>query len=200
MQPRRQGRNWETEQGGGPTEHSHTQKKGQNTRGRRGLSWSPSEENGQKDGKGYSGLRKDTNPQVQEPSKLQAEKVNVRLDVAERNCRKRDGDQAARRRVRVGEQQGLRTPTCGWPGPPGGWVESRGKREPGARDKGTTREGPPGAGGRPGSLSILTNLWEGQGAAQSRLEIDGDRTTLVVQGRGSALPRRGPGGDPCSRN
>lgn len=41
---------------------------------RRGLRWSHSEEK-QRDGKGDSGLRKDINPQVQEPSKLQAEKV-----------------------------------------------------------------------------------------------------------------------------
>lgn len=34
-----------------------------------------SQEEKQRDGKGDSGLRKDVNPQVQEPSKLQAEKV-----------------------------------------------------------------------------------------------------------------------------
>lgn len=123
--------------------------------------------------------------------------MNVRLDVAERNCRKRDGDQAARRRVRVGEQQGLGRP-CGWPGPPQevGGVKRK-KRTWSQKQRHHTR-GPPGAGGRPGSLSILTNLWEGQGAAQSRLEIDGDRTALVVRGEARLTP--GGLGGSCSRN
>lgn len=118
---------------------------------------------------------------------------SVSLDVAERNCRKqegwRPGSQAQSWRAAASRRLGE-----AGPGPWVGWAELRAKRKPGARNK-APHAGPPGR-RKAWVPEHFHKPLQTARAAQSGLEIAGDRTPLVVQdppggpGAGSALPRR----------
>lgn len=73
MQPeaRKGTRGGQSREGAG--RHSH-RRKGRTQEDDEALSWSPSEENGQKDGKGYSGLRKDITHRFKNPANSKQKK------------------------------------------------------------------------------------------------------------------------------